>query len=88
VPAVLGDLRVDQFAKVGFEALVRTLLIRAHQTRITGDIGCQDSGERRVWVMSSLPQPSACPTGKARDARGCANVWHSAPPRSLRSAIA
>jgi hypothetical protein len=39
---VLGDLRVDQFGEMSLQALVRTLLIRAHQARIAGNIDRQD----------------------------------------------
>jgi hypothetical protein len=43
-----------------------------------GSSDCDAGG----WIMSSRPQPSEGPTGKARGARGCASVWHSPPPLS------
>jgi hypothetical protein len=42
---VLPDLRLNQLPEVRLEALVRPLLIRAHQTRIPRRIGGEDSGE-------------------------------------------
>jgi hypothetical protein len=50
---VLGDLRVDQFGEMSLQALVRTLLIRAHQARIAGNIDRQDGRQ------SSLDPPLA-----------------------------
>ena len=43
--AVLGDLRVDQLAWMGLEPLVRPLLIRPHQARVSGHVGGEDRGE-------------------------------------------
>jgi hypothetical protein len=42
---VLADLRLNQLAKMRFEPLVRPLLIRPHQARITGHVGGEDRGE-------------------------------------------
>jgi hypothetical protein len=42
--AVLGDLGVDQFPKMGLEPLVRPLLISAHQPRVARHIGGEDDG--------------------------------------------
>jgi hypothetical protein len=42
---VLLDLRIDQLPKMGFEPLVRPLLIRSHQTRVPCHIGGKDCGE-------------------------------------------
>jgi hypothetical protein len=50
---VLGDLRVDHFGEMSLQALVRALLIRAHQARIAGNIDCQDARQ------SSLDPPSS-----------------------------
>ena len=50
---VLGDFRVDQFGEMSLQALVRTLLIRAHQARIAGNIDRQDGRQ------SSLDPPLA-----------------------------
>jgi hypothetical protein len=44
-PAVLGNLRIDQLPEMGFEAVGRPLLIRAHQTRVADHIGGEDRGE-------------------------------------------
>ena len=45
-PAVmLADLRIDQFAQMRLEALVRAFLIGAHQARIAHHIGGEDRGE-------------------------------------------
>jgi hypothetical protein len=38
-PAMLRDLRIDQFAEMRLQALVLSLLIRSHQTRVACDIG-------------------------------------------------
>src|SRR5262249_11620446 len=58
---VLGDLRVDQFGEMSLQALVRALLIRAHQARITGNIDRQDGRQ------SSLDPPLAHPAGPSRN---------------------
>jgi hypothetical protein len=42
---VLRDLRIDQLTEMGFEPLVRPLLIRAHQTRVSGHVGGEDRCE-------------------------------------------
>lgn len=39
------DLRIEQLAADRFEALERAFLIRAHQTRISRDIGSEDRKE-------------------------------------------
>ena len=42
---VFGDLRVDQFAQMRLQTLVRLLLIGAHEPRIACHIGGEDGGE-------------------------------------------
>jgi hypothetical protein len=42
---VLCDLWLDYLMKVGLEPRVRTLLILAHEPRITGHVGGKDCGE-------------------------------------------
>ena len=42
---MLADLRVDEFAAMRLEALMRAFLIRAHQARIASYIGGEDRGE-------------------------------------------
>jgi hypothetical protein len=44
-PAVLGDLRMDQFLEVPSEPPVGSLLISAHQARVAGHVGGEDRGE-------------------------------------------
>src|ERR1700693_735202 len=44
-PVVLLDLGVHKLAAMRLEALVRSLLIRAHQARIPDRIGGQDRGK-------------------------------------------
>jgi len=43
--SVLGDLRIDQYAEVGSEPLVRPLLIRAHLARVPRHVGGEDRSE-------------------------------------------
>src|SRR5262249_41132255 len=43
--ATLRDLRIDQFAEVGFEPFVRSFFIGSHQARITDHVGCENCGE-------------------------------------------
>jgi len=43
--AMLLELRIDELAVKGFEAVERTLLIRSHQTRVACHIGGEDRGE-------------------------------------------
>jgi len=42
---VLGDLRIEELLPQRFEALVRALLVGAHQPRIAGHIGGENCGE-------------------------------------------
>jgi hypothetical protein len=42
---MLADLRIEQFAQMRLEALVRAFLIGAHQTRIARHIGGEDRGK-------------------------------------------
>jgi hypothetical protein len=42
---VLSDLRIDYFAEMRFEAFVRTLFVRTHETRVTGHISGKDGGK-------------------------------------------
>jgi hypothetical protein len=45
-PAVVFlDLRINELPEMSFEPLVCPLLIRAHQTRISGHVGGKDGGE-------------------------------------------
>src|SRR5262249_49323923 len=61
---VFGDLRVNQFPEVPPQPLVRALLIRPHQPRITRHVGGEDGSEaadrghtRRVRLtLSRVPQ--------------------------------
>ena len=53
--------RINQLAEVGLELFVRTLLIRAHQTRVPGHVGGEYRGEaadrgHRVSEVVSLNQ--------------------------------
>jgi hypothetical protein len=43
--AVVPDLRIDQLPELRLEPLVRPLLIRPHQARITGHVGGEDRSE-------------------------------------------
>ena len=42
---VFLDLRIHEFAAVRLEVVKRAFLIRAHQPRVTGDIGGEDGGK-------------------------------------------
>jgi hypothetical protein len=42
---MLADLRVDELAAMRLEALVRSFLVRAHQTRVARHIGGEDRGK-------------------------------------------
>ena len=42
---MLANLRLKQLAQMRLHALVRALLVRAHQARISGHIGGEDRGE-------------------------------------------
>src|SRR5215472_5200417 len=42
---VLGEFRLDQLPEMGFEPLVRALLIRPHQTRVPRHLGGENCGE-------------------------------------------
>src|SRR5205814_4849108 len=44
-PVMLADFRIDQFAQMRLEALVRAFLIGTHQARITHHIGGEDRSE-------------------------------------------
>jgi hypothetical protein len=44
-PGMLADLRVDELATMGLEALVSALLVRAYQPRVAGYIAGEDRGE-------------------------------------------
>jgi hypothetical protein len=53
----VADLRVDELAAMRFEALVRSFLVRAHQTRVARHIGGEDRGKtaRRGHGCGSPP---------------------------------
>jgi hypothetical protein len=42
---MLRDLRIDQFPKMGFEALVRPFLVSSHQTGVARHISSENGGE-------------------------------------------
>jgi hypothetical protein len=44
-PPVLLNLRIDQIAEVRLRPLMRSLLIRSHQTRVARNIGGKDRSE-------------------------------------------
>jgi hypothetical protein len=54
-PAVLGDLGVNQLPEVCLQPLVRPLLIRPHQARVSRHVGGADRGEatdgRHRWSV-------------------------------------
>jgi hypothetical protein len=66
---VLRDLRLDQLSEVRLEPLVRSLLIRAHQSRVARDIDGEDcskatdrghvSPRDRLGLTKSTPKPAA-----------------------------
>jgi hypothetical protein len=50
---MLLDLRIDELPEMRLEARVRSLLVRAHQTRVAGDIGGQDRRKSALYAIST-----------------------------------
>src|SRR5215472_12285769 len=67
---MLRDLRIDQLSEVSFELLVRALLIRAHQPRVTGNISGKDRGETAGLAHSASPAANRRPDTKSSRCSG------------------
>jgi len=52
---VLRDLRIDQLLEVPLQPIVRPLLVRAHQPRVSRDVSGQDRGEAAGLAHSASP---------------------------------
>jgi hypothetical protein len=52
--AVLGDLGIRQLAPQRRQSRERTFLVVAHQTRVAGDIGCEDRREPAFDARSAF----------------------------------
>ena len=48
---MLGDLRVDQLAPVGFELRQRPLFLSPHQATVTGHLSGQDGGKPTLYAL-------------------------------------
>jgi hypothetical protein len=44
-----GDERIDEFLAVGFQRRERTLLVRAHESRVADDIGGDDRSKMTLY---------------------------------------
>ncbi len=50
---MLLDLRIDELPEMRLEARVRSLLVRAHQARVAGDIGGEDRRKSALYAIST-----------------------------------
>ena len=51
--AVLGDQWIDQFAPIAFEGGEGSFFVRAHQPRISGDVGAEDRRQPPLYPFLS-----------------------------------
>ena len=83
---VLLDLRIDKLTAMRFEALVRPLLIRSHQPRVTRDVGSEYRSKVARGTWSRIAgKPSALTDGTVERRR----VGHRGPfqPTTLGASL-